>query len=473
MLTVVRRYTFRLYPNKSQTSKLFEARRLHCYLYNAAISHRRTEYQHWSKSVTYLQQQNVLPAFKECWPEYKQLNSQTLQATLKRVDLSYNRFIKGLSKKPKFKSIRNYSGWTYPGHSGWNALTEGKHGQVRLRDLGITIRMRGQAKQWGIPTTLTIIYKPYLHQWFASFTVNVEVAPRKFGSDSDLTYQSIISIDLGTETALTTYNGEEFLEIENQRFTLRAQKKIKSASKKLRRKRCPNYKKKIKASLRWKKARKQVSKLQRKVAEQRKNWQHQVTTDISRRYDIVVTEKLETKKMTRKAKKAVRPRSVSRSQGKRTKTGSKRKRQKAGLNKSILDVGFGTLNKMITYKIEAKGGLALFLPTKKIKPSQRCPKCGTVHKDWADLSNRYHVCNHCNFENGRDKSSVMVMYNVACQKQPGLGTHLGIVDLISSTSKTGKHTGSMKQLGEMKRQKSQQNKKSLGPLETPTSQKLG
>ncbi len=128
---------------------------------------------------------------------------------------------------------------------------------------------------------------------------------------------------------------------------------------------------------------------------------------------------------------------------------------------------------MITYKIEAKGGLALFLPTKKIKTSQRCPNCGTVHKDWADLSNRYHVCNHCNFENGRDKSSVMVMYNVATFQQPGLGIRLEIVDLISSTSKTGKHTGSMKQLGEMKRQKSQQNKKSLGLLETPTSQKLG
>ncbi|MDJ0845588.1 hypothetical protein [Crocosphaera sp.] len=67
----------------------------------------------------------------------------------------------------------------------------------------------------------------------------------------------------------------------------------------------------------------------------------------------------------------------------------------------------------------------------------------------------------------------MVMYNVACQKQSGLGTHLEIVDLISSTSETRKHTGSMKQLGEMKRQKSQQNQKSLGLLETPTSQKLG
>ena len=67
------------------------------------------------------------------------------------------------------------------------------------------------------------------------------------------------------------------------------------------------------------------------------------------------------------------------------------KRQKAGLNKSVLDVGMSALNKMITYKIEAKGGLLLIIDTKKLKPSQRCPNCGKVHKHWADLSNRYHV----------------------------------------------------------------------------------
>ena len=46
---------------------------------------------------------------------------------------------------------------------------------------------------------------------------------------------------------------------------------------------------------------------------------------------------------------------------------------------------------MIGYKIEAKGGLLLQLNTRKVKPSQRCPNCGKVHKDWADLSNRYHI----------------------------------------------------------------------------------
>ena len=64
------------------------------------------------------------------------------------------------------------------------------------------------------------------------------------------------------------------------------------------------------------------------------------------------------------------------------------------------------LNQMITYKIEQKGGLVLILPTQTLKPSQRCPQCGAVHKEWADLSNRYHVCSDCGFETPRDQGGI-------------------------------------------------------------------
>ncbi|MGK7928666.1 MAG: RNA-guided endonuclease InsQ/TnpB family protein [Spirulina sp.] len=374
----IRRFTFRLYPNKEQERKLFEARRLHCYLYNACIAHRQYEWRANQKSVSYFDQQNCLPEFKQVWTEFASLHSQSLQATVKRVDLAYQSFFKGLRGKPKFKSIRNYSGWTYSAKSGWKAKTNGKYGSVVLNDLGIEIKMRGQAGQWGVPTTLTLVYRPSKNQWFASFTVNVETSESRFGKNSQLEYESVVAFDLGTETALTLYNGEEFSKVENPRFTQKAEAQIKKASQELRRKRAPNRKKKIKPSSRWKKARKRVSQLQRKVANQRRDWQHKITSEISRHHDIGVTEKLNARGMTRKAKK-----------------GSKRKRQKAGLNKSILSVGFGTLNQMLTYKIEAKGGLMLILPTRKLKPSQRCPNCGKVHKHWAELSNRYHVCDAC------------------------------------------------------------------------------
>lgn len=432
----VRRQTFRLYPNKAQEKALFEARRLHCYLYNACVSHRQTEYKQSRKSVTYFDQQNALPSFKAQWPEFGKLNSQALQATAKRVDLAYQSFFQGLRGKPKFKPIRHYSGWTYPAKSGYTVNSNGKHGTLTLSDLGIALNMRGKAKDWGKPTTLTIVYKPSTRRWYASITVEVTVADAKFGSQSDLDYQSMVAYDLGTETALTLFDGSEFEEITNPRFTQKTDEKVRKVAKAKRRKRSPNRKQGIKASRRWKKANQHESTLKAKTARQRKDWQHQVTLDIARRYDIGVTEKLNTNGMTRKAKK-----------------GSKRKAQKTGLNRSILSVGFGGLNKMISYKIEQKGGIVLTLPTKEIKPSQRCPNCGAIHKHWAQLSNRYHACSDCGFEVSRDKGSAMVMYNVAANRQPGLGTSLVSLGCFSSTPKTRKHTGSMKQLGQKKRQK--------------------
>ena len=446
-----RRYNFRLYPNKQQEKKLFSARRLHCYLYNACIAHRRYEWRKNQQSVDYFEQQNCLPEFKKEWFEFAELNSQTLQGTVKRVDLAYNSFFQGLRKLPRFKSIRQYSGWTYPGKSGYKVESNGKHGQLILRDLGITLRMRGQAKQWGQVSTVTIVYKPSLNHWYASITVKIPQQDCRFGVNSPLKYNSMVAFDLGTATAITCYDGSEFVEIENPYFTKVAEAKIQQKSQALRRKRAPNRKQKIQASNRWKKGRKKVSKLQRKVANQRQDWQHKVTSDLASRYDIGVTEKLNTKGMTRKAKK-----------------GSKRKKQKSGLNKSILSVGFGSLNSQIAYKIEAKGGLLLSLNTRKVKPSQRCPNCGVVHREWANLSNRYHVCNDCGFEIERDRGSVMVMYNVATNEQQGLGTSLSNVDVFSSTSSTSKrkHTGSMKQLGQRKRQKP--NTHVSGDSETPS-----
>ncbi len=438
MYMATRRQTFRLYPKKAQERQLFKARRMHQYLYNACLAGRKYAWETESRSLKYYDQQNKLPEFKKDNPEFAPLGSQALQSTVKRVDLAFQAFFKGLRKRPKFKPLRNYSGWTYPGFAGWKVYTNGKHGSVELRDLGLSIRMRGKAKQWGTPTTLTIVYRSNSDEWYASFTVDVPSIESKFGSPSELEYESIIAYDLGTTTALTTYDGKEYSELSNPRFIRNSEQEIKRKSKKMRRKTAPNSKLNIKPSKRWRKARKAVSKLQRKVCYQRKNWQHQITSDIASRYDIGVTEELQVKNMTRKAKK-----------------GNKRKRQKAGLNKSVLDVGMSALNKMISYKIEAKGGLLLILDTKKLKPSQRCPNCGKVHKQWADLSNRYHVCDSCGFEIERDKGSALVMYQTAVSGQPGDGIALVNVDVRSSTSKkcNRKDTGSFKQLQQRKRSK--------------------
>ncbi|GET38010.1 hypothetical protein [Microseira wollei] len=67
--------------------------------------------------------------------------------------------------------------------------------------------MRGEAKQWGVTTTLTIVYRRGRNQWCASLRIEVPTPETKFGSGSDLKLESIVGFDLGKETALTLYDG--------------------------------------------------------------------------------------------------------------------------------------------------------------------------------------------------------------------------------------------------------------------------
>jgi len=230
---------------------------MHCSLYNAAVYNRKTQYQKFGHSVSYMEQQNCLPAFKEVWTEYKLLGSHALQATLKRVDFAFTRFFKGLGGYPKFKVSRHYSGWTYPCKAGWKARTTGDNGSLELSSLG-SIAMRGKARTWGTPTTCTILWRN--GKWYASVTVQCEPV-RTAGNGA-------VGIDLGCKDAITLSTGEK---IAKPDFIKEGQQKVRCASKKLRRKRAPNRNKKIKASRRWRKARQQVSSLQRKVARQREN----------------------------------------------------------------------------------------------------------------------------------------------------------------------------------------------------------
>jgi putative transposase len=404
-------------------------RKLHKDLYNSAVSNRFTQYQKFVHKVDYFAQQNCLPAFKEVWTEYKQCNCMTLQATLKRVDYAFGRWFKGLGKRPKYKSIRHYSGWTYPSKTGWKAHTTGDNGYLDLAKIG-SIQMRGKARVWGTPTTCTIVYRN--GKWYASITVELtelQAAARQtdFGA---------VGIDFGCKSALAFTDCETHSFVEAPKFLRKAEVQIKQLSKDKRRKVAPNRRKKQKASSRWKKTELRISKVTRKAANQRSNWVHQVASDIVRCNSFVATEKLEVSKMTRKAKKG------------------KRKKQKAGLNKSILDVGMGMLRAAIQYKVIEAGGVFVEVPTRTVKPSQTCPNCGNQHKK--TLNERVHHCEVCGFTMDRDLAAALVMLLWSQGKLPGFETSLVDADVTSSTSDTckRKQTGSQKQLGQMKRQKS-------------------
>ncbi|NET08355.1 MAG: transposase [Symploca sp. SIO2B6] len=403
-----KRITFKLYPSKSQSKKMHYWRKLHKDLYNACVEHRKTSYKKFGKSVSYYDQQNCLPEFKECFPEYKELGSHALQDTVKRVDFAFRRFFKLKSSYPKFKSSRKYKGWTYPCKSGWQAGTNGKNGYLKITNLG-NIRMRGQARDWGTPKTCTIIFKQ--GKWYAS--IAVDCVPTRYQTDT-----GAIGLDLGTHQAIADSNGDV---VDNPKFLKIAQGRINKIAKTSCRKRPP--KRGVKASRRWKKANRAIAKIQAKVARQRQDWQHKVSAQIVSCNSLVATEKLNLKGMTRKSK-------------------GKNKRQKSGLNRSLLDVSIGSLKDLIKYKVTEAGGFYIEVPTKKVKPSQTCPNCGYQKKK--TLAERVHHCDKCSYQCDRDVAAAMVMLNYA------RGMERASTDLDGSTSTW---CGSFKQVAQMKSHK--------------------
>jgi putative transposase len=120
---------------------------------------------------------------------------------------------------------------------------------------------------------------------------------------------------------------------------------------------------KVKFSNNWKKAKAKVQKIHTAIANARKDFLHKTSTTICQNHALVCIEDLQVRNMSRSAK------------GSREQPG-KRVRQKAGLNRCILDQGWAEFRRQLAYKMDWSGGLLLAVPAHHT--SQTCPSCGHV-----------------------------------------------------------------------------------------------
>lgn len=106
MKMIFKSYKFRLYPNKDQEvllSKHFGACR---FIFNHYLNKRKETYLEEKKSLNYYDNCNDLTQFKkdENFNWLKEINSQSLQSSLRNLDTSYMKFFKKQTKFPRFKS---------------------------------------------------------------------------------------------------------------------------------------------------------------------------------------------------------------------------------------------------------------------------------------------------------------------------------------------------------------------------------
>jgi len=97
-----RSFKYRIYPNNLQQQELLDIFNFCRFLYNSALEERISFYKRYKKSLYYEIQAGALKDIKQEFPEEtRKIYSQTLQATLKQLDLSYKNFFRRIKEKSK------------------------------------------------------------------------------------------------------------------------------------------------------------------------------------------------------------------------------------------------------------------------------------------------------------------------------------------------------------------------------------
>jgi putative transposase len=128
-----------------------------------------------------------------------------------------------------------------------------------------------------------------------------------------------------------------------------------------------------------------------RVANARKDFLHKTTTTIAKNHGMVVLEALKVRNMTASAKgTAAEP--------------GRNVRQKAGLNRAILDQGWGMFRIMLGYKLADRGGTLIEVPA--AYTSQTCAECGVIDPA-SRKSQSCFVCTYCGHEANADTNAAI------------------------------------------------------------------
>lgn len=379
-----RKITYRLYPSQQQEKCLLELLAFHQRIYNTALEERIRIYQEEKRSLTFANQCKELTKWRKANKDLAGINAQSLQVTLKRLDLAFQAFFRRLKKGekagfPRFKSLQRFSGWGYKTHGdGWRLFAgeQMQHGKLRLSGVG-NIPMRGKARTEGEPKTCELLHKS--GKWYASVTIKCE--PKRQGGTK------AIGFDWGVKNFVACHDSRGKTDvIPNPRFLKSALPKLKQLQKSVSRK-------KNKSSHNRKKAILKLAKLYSSIANKRKDFNHQQAAKIVNENGFIAGELLSVKSMTAK--------------------GTSKKR---GLNREILSTAPAQFYQLLKSKAEEAGVLWVDIPTREIKPSQTCYGCRAQRKK--SLNERWHEC-ECGASCDRDENAARVILNWALRWASG------------------------------------------------------
>jgi putative transposase len=326
---VLKAYKYRIYPTKAQKTlieKHFGSTR---FLYNYFLDYRQKEYAKGNKKVGYMITQAELTKLKKL-DEYKWLNecgSQALQMALRNLDSAFTRFFKKQGSYPKYKSKKHtHQSFTAPQNI---KVANNRVYLPKFTKDGLKVKLHRQIPDNATLKQATISRQN--NQYFISILIDDTIAIPK-----PTKAKNAVGLDMGISDLIITSDGKKY---ENKKYFIKSQKRLKKLQRRL--------SKKQKGSNNRQKAKLKVQKLHTKVTNQRTDYLHKISNEITNQYDIICLETLNVKGMIRNKH----------------------------LSKSIADVAWSEFIRQLEYKASWRGKTVIKID-KWFPSSQICSYCG-------------------------------------------------------------------------------------------------
>ena len=352
-------YKFRIYPNTEQ--KIMLSKTFGCvrFIYNKMLSDKIKYYEETKQKLN-----NTPAQYKAEFEWLKEVDSLALANAQMNLQKAYNNFFKSPKVGfPKFKSKhRNRNSYTTNNQKGSVSI---ENGCIKLPKIGF-VKLKQHRK---IPPdyklkSVTISQTPS-GKYYASvlFAYENQVGEQKL--------YSFLGLDFSMHELYKDSNGNE---PEYPRYYRQIEKKLKREQRKLSLMQ--------KGSKNRGKQRIRVAELHEKVVNQRKDFLHKQSRQITNAYDCVCIEDLDMKAMS----------------------------QCLNFGKSVADNGWGTFVTFLQYKLEEMGK-RLIKVDKFFASSQICSACGYKNTATKNLSIRAWDCPECGTHHDRDINAAINIRN--------------------------------------------------------------
>ena len=346
---MLKSYKYKINPNEDQKvllNKHFGSIR---FVYNYFLNERKREYETNKNTINYYDNSKSLTELKkqEDYSWLNEINSQSLQDSLKNLETSYKNFFRFKKGFPKFKSKHSKNSFTIP------QSVKIENNKLRIPKFKNPIDIILHRTFSGIIKQCTISKTP-TNEYFVSILVETThtATPKT---------EKSIGIDLGLKDFIITSDGYKY---KNNRYTKTYQTKLKKAQQHLSRKK--------KGSNRYQNQKLKVAKLHKKITNSRLDNLHKVSTELIKKYDFIFLEDLNIKGMIKNDK----------------------------LSKHIADASWSKFITLLTYKAEWNDKQIVkidrFFPS-----SKTCNCCGYINQN-LKLDMREWTCPSCYTKLDRD-----------------------------------------------------------------------